>query len=63
MFFYGNLLLIPDNKAVEFPTLMRGNTHGNTHEGEAALMRVKRSKGLTKHFQQSYVHIRKSVWP
>lgn len=35
MFFYGNLLLIPDNKAVEFLTLM------------AKLMRVRRSKGLT----------------
>ena len=48
MFFYGNLLLIPDNKAVEFLTLMRGKTHGKTHEGKATLMRVKRSKGLTK---------------
>ena len=47
MFFYGNLLLIPDNKAVEFPTLRRGNTHGKTHEGKATLVRVRRSKGLT----------------
>ena len=46
MFFHGNLLLIPENKAVEFPTLMRGNTHDNTHEGKATLMRARRSKGL-----------------